>query len=39
MNAGCFLGEIRTNIICYADDIALLAPSAKAYRKYYMKYI
>ena len=33
MNAGCFLGGIKTNIICYADDIALLAPSASGLQK------
>ena len=35
MNATCFLGGIRsrTNIICYVDDIGLLAPSATGLQK------
>ena len=30
MNVGCSLGGVRVNIICYADDICLLAPSRYA---------
>ena len=30
MNIGCSLGGTRTNIICYADDVCLLAPSERA---------
>ena len=30
MASGCELGGIKTNIICYADDICLLAPSNQA---------
>ena len=30
MAIGCELGGIKTNIICYADDICLLAPSTQA---------
>ena len=33
MNVGCSLGGIRTNIICYADDVCLLAPTAVALQK------
>ena len=28
MPVGCMLGGIRTNILCYADDICLLAPTS-----------
>ena len=30
MNLGCTLGGVRTNIICYADDVCCLAPSESA---------
>ena len=30
MNVGCKLGIVSSNIIAYADDLVLLAPSAKA---------
>merc|ERR1711984_16799 len=28
MSSGCSLGGIKTNILCYADDICILSPSA-----------
>ena len=33
MPCGCLLDGIKMNVLCYADDIALLAPSAKGLQK------
>ena len=30
MSIGCSVGGVRSNIVCYADDVCLLAPSAPA---------
>ena len=32
-NEGCFLGSSRCNILAYADDIILIAPSAGGLQK------
>ena len=33
LNEGCSLGGVKTNIICYADDISILAPSASGLQR------
>ena len=33
LKEGCSLGGVKTNIICYADDISILAPSASGLQK------
>ena len=33
LNEGCYLDSQKMNILCYADDIVLLAPSANALQK------
>ena len=33
MPSGCLLDGIKMNVLCYADDIALLEPSAKGLQK------
>ena len=37
MNTGCSLAGIRTNIICFADDMFLLGPTAQSLQKLIVK--
>ena len=37
MNTGCSLAGIRTNIICFADDMFLLSPSVQSLQKLIVK--
>ena len=32
LTAGCYIGHVNTGVMAYADDIALLAPTATAMR-------